>query len=548
MSMGGQDPSKKSVRHDVQPLWKRLTFPRRTREFLSVWLGPLAFTVVALLPLVKRLRHPTILGDDVIRIVDLINLPFDKHLLKPFGDHLAPGFQLVSWLTWEAIGHDIRLAPVGFTFASVTAWVFVLVFLGLWLKQETGSRTATLVALALVAQSPLVLETAWWYSSSSFSWAVAGILIAVLAASRIEDRPRSSPRLDRDWLGARARGNDTGDPRGAARNSSGRVSTEKRRRNKLLAVVAAAIGFFCYEEFSRLGPVEAVHSARVQSLPSIDALGGLGYAITVPSRVLLPSTLGVPASWLVKPLPPWVVLIAGALVLLATLVLAAWPRSRWDRRLVLVGAAMIYCSYALTYSPRVAMMRAGLWTEREFLYNFAARYHVLPLMGMAAVVAAFLASWPLVKRCDSRRGLPAIVGTIVGLLMLVAQHHEVKQWDWMLNQPGQRETLSALHHLGEIARDEGVSRSQLLRMFDPAWRSLERIGSIRPAPRLPPYAPRGSGSRQCRAPASRPRGTIPFAGALDSERMYCARCGHYCFAYSVAAGCGDTNDSDRPFD
>ena len=240
MSMGGQDPSKESVRHDVQPLWERVTFPQRTRELVSVWLGPLAFTVVALLPLVKRLRHPTILGDDVIRIVDLINLPFDKHLLKPFGDHLAPGFQLVSWLTWEAIGHDIRLAPVGFTFASVTAWVFVLVLSGLWLKQETGSTTATLVALAVVAQSPLVLETAWWYSSSSFSWAVAGILIAVLGASRIGHRPRSSLF----WIGIGSRLGPAGTTLGilAAPLAILRAATarETTHRNKLLAVVAAA--------------------------------------------------------------------------------------------------------------------------------------------------------------------------------------------------------------------------------------------------------------------------------------------------------------------
>ena len=92
-------------------------------------------------------------------------------------------------------------------------------------------------------------------------------------------------------------------------------------------------------------------------------------------------------------------------------------------------------------------------------------------MGMAAIVAALLASRPLVQRCDSRRGLPAIVGTLVGLLMLMVQHREATHWDWMLHQPDQRETLSALHHLGEIARVEGVTRSQLLRIFDPAWRS-----------------------------------------------------------------------------
>ena len=162
---------------------------------------------------------------------------------------------------------------------------------------------------------------------------------------------------------------------------------------------------------------------------------------------------------------------AGALALLATVVLVAWPRTRWDRRLVMLAAAMIYSSYMLTYSARVVLIRGGRWSEPELLYKFAARYHVLPIVGLAAMVAALLASWPLVHRCDSRRGLPAIVGTIVGLLMLTVQRGEATHWNWMLRQPGQRETLSALHHLGTIARSEGVTRSQLLRIFDPAVRA-----------------------------------------------------------------------------
>ena len=293
--------------HVVQPRWERLAFLGRTCVSLSTWLGPLAFAVVALAPLLKRLRHPTILGDDVIRIVDLINLPFDKHLFRPFGDHVAPGFQLVSWLTWEVIGHDIRLTPLGFSVAAVSAWVLVLVLSGLWLKQETGSQTAALVALALVAQSPLVLETAWWYSSSSFSWAVAGILIAVLGASRIAHWPRSSLFL----IGIGSAVGPAGTTLGilAAPLAILRVALqpEDARRMKLLAVVAAAVGFFSYEEFSRLGAIEAVHAARVNGLPTLELLGGLGYAVSVPGRVLLPSTFGVPASWLIMPLPSWIV-------------------------------------------------------------------------------------------------------------------------------------------------------------------------------------------------------------------------------------------------
>ncbi len=73
-----------------------------------------------------------------------------------------------------------------------------------------------------------------------------------------------------------------------------------------------------------------------------------------------------------------------------TAALALWPRAVWNRRLVVVGAAMIYCSYALTYSARTIMLKEGLWTEPQLLYMFASRYHVLPLLGLVTIVAAFL--------------------------------------------------------------------------------------------------------------------------------------------------------------
>ena len=117
------------------------------------------------------------------------------------------------------------------------------------------------------------------------------------------------------------------------------------------------------------------------------------------------------------------------------------------------------------------MVKAGLWTEPQLLYIFASRYHVLPLVGLVTIVAAILASWSRVRRCDGRRGRPALVATVVGLATMAIQSGEASYWSWMLKQPDQRATLSAVNRVGELALAEGVPRSQLMRIFDPVYRS-----------------------------------------------------------------------------
>jgi len=361
------NPDRLDPEPSLLPVWAKPLFG---------WGAPLLCAFVAFWPACRRITRPTLLGDDITRIVHLVRLSFIDHLFQPFSDHIAPLFQLVSWLTWQIVGHDVRWAPLGFCVASILPWVLVLVLLAYWLARETGSRTASLAAVAIVAQSPLVLETVWWYSASSILWAVVFILVAVIGASALARRPRWSLVL---------------------------------------------VGFG-----SMLGPAA--------------------------------TTLGI---------------LAAPLAILRAVI---EPRSTRRAKLLTILAAVAGLSAfvqlsILVYPARIWTVRTGYWTEAQLLYQFGARYHVLPLLGAAAMIAALLSAWPLIRRCDKRRGLPAAIGTLVGLVSLAMQHDEAAGWEWMLYQPDQKATMKVLHRVGKLAREEGIPRSQLARIFDPCFRT-----------------------------------------------------------------------------
>ena len=254
------------------------------------------------------------------------------------------------------------------------------------------------------------------------------------------------------------------------------------RRLKLFAALAALAGALAYVEVCNLGGSDSAKLARMQNVSTIEPVAGLSYALSVPGRMLWPSTLGVPATWLATVPGPVAVWGAGIVALLATLWLAIRRRSKWNGPLILVGAAMIYSGYVLTYLPRVWMLRLDRWSELQFLYQAVGRYHVLPLMGLAAIVAAVLACWPAVRRFDARKGLPAFAGAVVGLVMLLVQFKEASYWDFFLLQQDQKVTFRALDALGKVAREEGISYAQLVRIIDPVMRPWnESILVDRPA-------------------------------------------------------------------
>ena len=338
---------------------------------------------------------------------------------SPGFQHVTPFFDLVSWTTWQVVGRDVRWAPLGYTIASVLPWTLVLGLFGTWLIRETRSHTAAFLSLAVVSQSPLVMETMGWYSASSFSWAIAGILLAMLGAGGIASRRGRS-------LGLIV----TGTVLGPAATSLGVLSVplsigravldrKASPRDKLLVFLAAIGGFTLYLALCHLQGIEFFSTVLHGNGGMTASMAGPLYVLSVPGRLLLPSALGVPASSCAAPQPQWLSVGAGILAFMILAGLALWLRKSWSGRLILVGSAMIYLGYGLTYPARAGLVKRGAWTEFQLLYQWGSRYHVLPLLGLATVLATLLAAWKPIRRCDSRPALPALLGIILGCLMMI---------------------------------------------------------------------------------------------------------------------------------
>ncbi len=244
-------------------------------------------------------------------------------------------------------------------------------------------------------------------------------------------------------------------------------ATTRVRRH---AVVVAILGEVLYLLVCSLSGADIVATAQLPSRRLTDIVPGLYYALTVPARLLLPSILGAPASSCASPLPAGLTWGAAILFMATATFLALWPRGRWNRGLVLTGAVTIYLGYLATFYARAFLVRSGRWTEAEFIYRFAPRYHVLPLLGLAGVAAPFLAAIRPVRWADARRGLPALAGLAVGLAAWAVQRQECDTWSWILHQPDQPPTLAALDRVGRVAREEGITRRQLSRVVAPAGR------------------------------------------------------------------------------
>ena len=288
---------------------------------------------------------------------------------------------------------------------SYVPFLLCLGLLGRVIRRELGSTTTALVAVAAFSLSSLDSEVIYWYSASSFSWALLWTLLALGFAG--------SASRSGGGRGAGGLGDGLGDgpgllgdrPPGRARSRRSGWALDARPRSPRmgrLAWIVPPMGTVAYLAVCAAFRYQDVLSSSVER--RADFGSGMIYVLCAPTNVLLPGLLGLNPVELGPSLP-----LNLGLAALGLVGILAWAIRSPHRSMILGGLWLVLCGYAMTYCFRTQRFGAA-WLFR------VERYHLFPMVGFTFWTA--LASRRWLGRYDGRPLASLAVANVVAALLL----------------------------------------------------------------------------------------------------------------------------------
>jgi hypothetical protein len=466
-------------------VFEATTWPVRGWARASIALVAVSFLAICLAPHLGRLSDPSLFSDDVGRIAQLQTMPIRTLLFRPFNEHVAPVFELVSWVTWQLAGRRLTHAPAAFTAAALVPFLLCLVALGSLVRRESGSATAALAAVAAFSLSTVHVEAAWWYSASSFTWALLGTLLAWLCVLRsLGLKSDARPVGSIGWWMAAALAALVAPACSAIGLLAGPVAALRGvqdsqgpgRRRAFAAGMIPLAGTILYLILASQVRYHAILTQSVER--NLDIRTAVLCTLRAPFDVLASGLLGLENAdrWLGGGTD----LVLGALLLVGTL---AWGLRSPLRPLLLGGLALMLGGYGLTYSVRNFFGPHWLMEVQ--------RYHLFPQLGFVLVLVGV--SLPWLARFDARQRSALLFATVLASLLLVAHRPMMRLRARAYRFPDQARTLKALERLEGLCREHRITRGQALAALDPIrprWfphdsNALTMLAESVPTPGLP---------------------------------------------------------------
>lgn len=129
-----------------------------------------------------RLRHFAMISDDFAYVGEARNASrLTENLLRPRNTHIVPLFRLWTFALVETAGRLSNL-PVSLGVAAYLAHIITTLLTGYLVVKATGSRTAGLVAVAVLGISTVLEPVLTWYSAGQ-ALCAAGMVVASLIAA-----------------------------------------------------------------------------------------------------------------------------------------------------------------------------------------------------------------------------------------------------------------------------------------------------------------------------------------------------------------------------
>lgn len=467
--------------------------------------------------------RPSLYSDDVARVEMLRTHPPHQLLGRPFNEHLAPGFDLVSIAAWRAAGGNLVAARWTFTLAALLLAVLAAAALAAVVRRETGWSGPDRVALALFCVASLDLETFWWYSASSFMGSLINCLLVWWGVARGGPLGCATAGLAAAAAPAFSGIGLLAGPLGALRAFTGREESHRGRRAAFsllgTAVYLAALAGTGH-------PQRVATSAR----RNLNIVAGLTSVARAPWVKLIPGLAGADAAILERWLPTGLAIVlslgVGGVILVAS-------RRSPRRGALLMALAMIVGGYMLAYLAR-ADLSGGAESMRR-----VQRYHLFPRAGFVIFLAVGLE--PLGRRLESTRLPLRRLAPLLAVVLLFLHQGRMRDLARFYSFSGQRDMLAALDRLDSTCRRQGITRKQALEALAPVHTLWTPVPGLNPLRMLGPCARR----------AQVPDGAVPavlLAGMHPADRL--ALCGGmeataYLTALPTASGVRPTLASAR---
>jgi hypothetical protein len=404
-------------------------------------------------------------------------------LWVPQNEHTMPLGRLLTYGLVRLAGRPTRV-PYFAAAVGLAALLAGMGLLYLFVRREMGHSFYGLVAMALFGVTAVYQQAVWWFAAAFSVLALDTTLLALLAAQRWRQTGRA---LYLDLAVAAAALAPAWFAVGVLTGPLCVLYLLPARRDGRSFTLLPLLGTALFLAVSLPRTAAAIlHLPHYEGKTALEAFGPLtGLAYTGRSVVdnLLLGAIGV---WSLQVPVRYVAVLLAGLVL----ALAWWWRQAPRCRLILLGLGFLGGSYLLIYSARAA------WPYDMMTEPVMSRYHLLPQLGLALVVAGGLPgrngrwftldeSGALTRR--QARGLALLVGVCLlvqlphGLGVYPLGHAEQQE---ALQQVEEADARCRAHHI-----DAATARAVLPRLEVPlagddfnGWGLLRGSPDPRPTP------------------------------------------------------------------